>query len=197
MLIDAASQASGYDVASFWVTLAGTLLTLAALVFAIAFGIVEVKALRREAAERAEAEALRDARRRRTQAASVSARLVLTEAFAAFPTKWFASVEIVNASALPIYLIEVRIPVGDGKVIKREVAMIPGGGTENLERLQQWWSTDIDDGMPIEVAFRDAANVLWVRFDDGPLHELPATFYDRADEITGRIADLPDLVLDQ
>jgi hypothetical protein len=160
--------------ATFWVGLVGSLATVAALVTAILLGVHEVRALRRENAERDTMRRQEHARRRRAQAECVSARLKVEREPSRYQadSSHFAFAEVFNASALPIYDVEVCVTHAHhpGQVSKDRIAFVAGGQTGHVHTPVQP-DTRLDD-QPIDVRFRDAAGLSWVRHRDGRLHEL-------------------------
>jgi hypothetical protein len=154
--------------AAFWVGLIGSIATVAAL----AIAIHEVRAWRSEQAQRDKLVAAESARQRRAQAECVSAQL-LVDANTMLGTNGhhFAYAEVFNASALPIYDIEVWATHLDhpGMVSRGEVAMVPGGQKGHVHTPPQP-NVDLNE-RPVDVTFRDASGVAWVRHRDGVLHE--------------------------
>lgn len=170
-------RASTLELATFWITLVGTVATVGALIAAIAIGLHEVRAIRRENrdrdAERREAAELR----KRAQAECVSGVLRVQGSDAhrltgqGLAPSFYSYAEIINASALPIYDVEALVTHSDhpGMVSRDSVPFIAGGGTGHVHTPAQ--PDDKLDGHPIDVRFRDAGNRLWHRHRDGLLHE--------------------------
>lgn len=175
-------QNSGLDWATFWITLVGSVATVAALVVAICLGVHEVRAFRRESEVREVERRKEGVRLLRAQAECVSARLHVEREPAnkyslgtgrgAPPAEHFAYAEVFNASALPIYDVEVLVthPDHPGMVSGNELNFVPGGQTGHVHTPNQ--PDAALDGAPVGFRFRDAGGRSWHRHSDGHLHEL-------------------------
>lgn len=167
-------------VASLWVSLVGSLATVAALVVAIVIGLHEARAFRRDALARDEDRRLEASRRRRAQAESVSAQLhvdprgghhVAELAQTGDSYRFHTWVDVFNQSSVPIYDVEVVAPAPDypGHHAVAGVDLVSGGQTGHVHvPLQRDLS---ENGQPIAVTFTDAAGIRWHRHVDGSLEE--------------------------
>lgn len=160
--------------ATFWVGLVGSIATVAALVIAILLGMHEVRALRRENAERDTMRRQENARRRRAQAECVSAHLKVEREPSPYraDSSHFAFAEVFNTSALPIYDVEVCVTHAHhpGQVSLDRIAFVAGGQAGHVHTPTQ--PDAALDEQPVDVRFRDAAGLSWIRHRDGRLHEL-------------------------
>lgn len=149
-----------------------------ATVLALWLAFREVRTLRRELRER-EAERIAEAaRRRRSQAECVSARLHVEADVAprysltdrkesALHDAW---VQVCNASALPIYDVEVYVPSGvEGRLAGSSQRFVPGGQEGHLHTPPQ--PSPHRRGDPVTVVFNDASGIRWRRHEDGTLCE--------------------------
>ena len=84
--------------------------------------------------------------------------------------KHYGSVEVFNASALPIYGAKVAIASPSGGVWVIPVGFVPGGQHGHAHIPPQ--PDGRLNGRPVEVNFRDAAGVWWHRGEDGHMCEL-------------------------
>jgi hypothetical protein len=171
---------------SFWVDLIGAVATVVALGIAILVGRHEAQRFRDEARERDQDRRREALARERSQAECISARLhVEPNALdilsmvpgSTVPRRHAAYVEIFNASALPIYDVEVLVPYAAGSNLAARATseFVPGGVTGHVH------SPPMADAqlnnISLEVRFRDAGSRSWHRLADGDLH--------RADECPG------------
>lgn len=169
-------EPTGFDWATFWVGLIGSVATVAALVTAIVIGLHEIRAVRRENAVRDAERQEEAARLRRAQAECVSAQLkVHAERARVYnleePEQYPSYIDVFNASALPIYEVEVRLTHWDDPdmVMDLSVPFVPGGQTGHVHAPLQ--PSRDRDGTPVLVRFTDAAGRRWVRHSEGLLHE--------------------------
>ena len=167
-------------VAGFWVSLVGSVATVAALVVAIVIGVREARsfradALARDVDRRAEAE-----RRRRAQAETVTAQLhvdpkgghyVAELAHLANHFRYHTWVDVFNRSSLPIYEVEVVAPAPDdpGHRAVGRAELVAGGQTGHIH--VPGHPDLIDNGSPIAVTFTDSAGTRWHRHLNGVLDE--------------------------
>lgn len=174
-------EASWYDAASFWVGLIGTIATLAALGFAIWFGVHEIRALRADADRRAAEAREREVQARRSQAEQVSGYLKLTAGGLArdrfgpgmAAEYWTGSVEVTNSSVLPIYNLETfSLSDRPGEVFRTATGVLAGGQVHHAHVPPQ--NSGQHDRSPVDLWFSDAAGVSWHRSMDGDLHEVDA-----------------------
>jgi hypothetical protein len=163
---------SGLMWLTFWVTVIGSVATVAALVVAIVLGVRESRAIRRENAVRDLERAEGTERQRRAQAEAVSARLHVDFKAPALKGGHHAWVDVINASALPIYHVQVttRHPDQPGMSSVVDKAFVPGGETGHVHVPPQP-SMKLHDSA-VEIMFRDAAGRVWHRHEDGHLHEM-------------------------
>lgn len=167
--------ASALDWATFWVTLVGTALTLAALVTAIAIGLHEARAIRREAEDREEARLAEAAIRRSEQARQVSARLEIKRNRPDGPE--FTFIDVLNASSGPIYNVKVVLPWKQGAYVIPTNEKVLLGGERGHVHVPLNAARVAGAGTPIEVQFRDAAGDWWHRGEDGHVCLLPEEPY--------------------
>jgi len=176
--------------ANLWVDVASLIATVVGLGVAVFAIVHQISALRREQNERAEEERERDRERRRGQAECVTARLKLEPDQMSLTiggdrpthTRYYAQVEVFNASQLPISSIEIFSPDIDhpGMVYPSSIEGILPGGQSDHRHLPPQSNNDLD-GHAATVHFTDAAGVRWHKHESGELHEwdeCPAALVD-------------------
>lgn len=165
------------ELATFWLTAAGTVATLLALIVATVLGVHEIRSLRREQDERELARRAEIERQRRAQAECVSAVLSVTRdphtrlsGGRNLGPAHHAYVTVVNGSSLPIYDARPSVKDADGQVLTTRAGTFVAGGSDGHIHVPAQ-ATSAEDGHPVELRFRDAAGVYWHRLPDGELHE--------------------------
>jgi hypothetical protein len=170
-------SASGIEIASLVVSIVGTVATVGALIAAITIGVREARQFREEAVIRDQERRDAEARERRKQAECVSAMIVVDSSPSLLagvddkPGLYDASIDVTNASPLPLYNVKVGYPGDrDGFLTVRDVSFIEGHGKGHIH-LRGRHLDRTRDKEPVVVAFRDAAGVYWERCADGHLVE--------------------------
>jgi hypothetical protein len=112
-------------------------------------------------------EASRTEDERRTQAAQISA---WVELYTRPDGSRELAFHIHNASAMPIYEVELPLPGAEGSESVEFVGLVPPGQTIRRSAPSDWLRT-YTDPEPVEIEFQDSAGRRWRRDEQGTLRE--------------------------
>ncbi|MFI6073926.1 hypothetical protein ACIA5C_20365 [Actinoplanes sp. NPDC051343] len=126
---------------------------------AFGLGFLLLRREHRREADRAEDE-------RRSQAERISAWVELTHSLEGRRELAF---HIHNASAMPIYEVELPLPARDGEESRSEfVGLVPPGRTVQRPAPGEWLRTYVEPE-PVQIEFLDSAGRRWSRDEQGAL----------------------------
>ncbi|MEV4706617.1 hypothetical protein [Actinoplanes sp. NPDC049316] len=145
---------------SDWVGAGADVFAALGTVGAFATGFLLLRREMRREASRTEDE-------RRTQAAQISA---WVELYTRPDGSRELAFHIHNASAMPIYEVELPLPGAEGTENVEFVGLVPPGQTIRRPAPSDWLRT-YRDPEPVEIEFQDSAGRRWRRDEQGTLRE--------------------------